>query len=86
MRTTVRLDDELYAAVKASAARSGRTVAAVIEDALRTLLAHGPSGATPELAPLPVYGGSGVLPGIDLASGAALREAMEEDVGLDARR
>ncbi|MBO0866696.1 MAG: CopG family transcriptional regulator, partial [Mycobacterium sp.] len=35
MRTTIRIDDELYRAVKAKAARSGRTVAAVLEDAVR---------------------------------------------------
>ncbi|WP_250578262.1 ribbon-helix-helix protein, CopG family, partial [Mycobacterium tuberculosis] len=34
MRTTIRIDDELYREVKAKAARSGRTVAAVLEDAV----------------------------------------------------
>ncbi|WP_234776485.1 ribbon-helix-helix domain-containing protein, partial [Mycobacterium tuberculosis] len=35
MRTTIRIDDELYREVKAKAARSGRAVAAVLEDAVR---------------------------------------------------
>ena len=39
MRTTIRIDDELYREVKARAARSGRTVAAVLEDAVRRGLA-----------------------------------------------
>lgn len=86
MRTTVRIEDDLYAAVKARAARSGRTVAEVIEDALRRALTETSPGAGTALAPLPTFGGSGVLPGIDLASNTAMRDAMEEDVELDARR
>ena len=35
MRTTIRIDDELYRSVKEQAARSGRTVASVLEDAVR---------------------------------------------------
>jgi hypothetical protein len=35
---------------------------------------------------LPTFGGSGVLPGVDLSSTAALRDVMEEDVARDARR
>ena len=36
MRTTIRLDDSLFAEVKAEAARTGRTMTEVIEDALRS--------------------------------------------------
>lgn len=85
MRTTVRIDDDLYAAVKERAARSGRTVAEVIEDALRSAMTNRGAAAA-EIPPLPIFGGSGVLPGIDLASNAGLRDAMEEDLELDARR
>jgi predicted transcriptional regulator len=35
VRTTLQLDDELVAQAKISAARSGRTLSQVIEDALR---------------------------------------------------
>lgn len=86
MRTTVRIDDDLYASVKARAVRSGRTVAEVIEDALRAAMTDRTAGRGAELAPLPTFGGSGVLPGIDLASNAGLLDVMEADVGLDARR
>jgi hypothetical protein len=86
MRTTVRIDDDLYAAVKERAARSGRTVAEVIEDALRHAMTNRGAGAAAEIPPLPIFGGSGVLPGIDLASNAGLRDAMEEGLELDARR
>ncbi len=87
MRTTVRLDDELYATVKALAARSGRSVGAVIEDALRrSLAAEAQPGGADTGSSLPVFGGSGVLPGIDLADNRALRDVMEFDTPLDARR
>ena len=83
---TLRIDDDLYAAVKERAALSGRTVAEVIEDALRHAMTARDSGPADELAPLPTFGGTGVLPGIDLASGAALRDMMEGNVEFDARR
>ena len=87
MRTTVRLDDELYATAKAVAARSGRSVAAVIEDALRrSFVAHAEPDERDTAASLPVFGGSGVLAGIDLADNRSLRDAMEFDTRLDARR
>ena len=40
MRTTIRLDDDLLAQVKLAAARSGKSMTAVIEDALREMLAR----------------------------------------------
>ena len=82
----MRIDDDLYAAVKARATRSGRTVAEVIEDALRTAMTDRAAEAGDTLPPLPTYGGSGVLPGIDLANNAGLLDAIEADSGLSARR
>jgi hypothetical protein len=84
MRTTIRLDDDLYREVKAQAARDGRTVGEVIEDALRARTRH--AGDEAPIEPLPVYAGSGVLPGIDLGDNAALRDAMDADGPLDALR
>lgn len=85
VRTTVRIDDELLRSVKQQAARSGRTVGAVIEDALRVAMSARHDGP-PRLSPLPTYGTSGVLPGVDLASNAALREVMESSKDVDALR
>jgi hypothetical protein len=85
MRTTVRIDDDLYRRVKSRAAQSGRTVSDVIEDALRDALRSRPRGGG-KLPSLPVYGGSGTMPGVDLTSNAALRELMDEGVGVDALR
>jgi hypothetical protein len=39
MRTTLDIDDDLYQQAKVEAARSGRTVTSLVEDALRSLVA-----------------------------------------------
>jgi hypothetical protein len=86
VRTTIRIDDALYRRVKEHAARSGRSVGEVIEDALRAALQPRRSPA-PEAPPdLPIYGGSGTMPGVDIADNAALRDLMDEDEPLDALR
>lgn len=86
MRTTVRIDDALYRRAKEYAARSGRSVGEVIEDALRASLQPRRGPALEALPDLPVYGGSGTMPGVDIADNAALRDLMDEDEPLDALR
>jgi hypothetical protein len=78
MRTTIRLEDDLLRQVKKTAARSGKTLTAVIEDALREMLAR--QQATEERAPvrLTTVSGSGLQPGVDLDDSAALLSLMEE--------
>ena len=77
MRTTVRLDDDLLAAVKRLALETGRTLTAVIEDALRRELGRRDvtDGGRPEL---PTFRGEGLLPGVDLDDTALLLDLMEE--------
>lgn len=84
MRTTIQLDDDLYREIEAQAALEGRTVGEVIEDALR--LRHQRGHASVSFEPLPVYGGSGVMPGVDLGDMAALRDLMDADASVDALR
>lgn len=77
MRTTIKIDDRLLAEAKARAADSGRTLNAVVEDALREAFAR---RAAADLAPrpkLPVFRGGRLAPGVDLDDGAALLEQME---------
>ena len=76
MRTTIRLDDELLAEAKRRAATSGRTLNAVVEDALREAFAR-PDEATRERPTLPVFRGSRLMPGIDLDDTVALLDVME---------
>ena len=85
MRTTIRIDDELYREVKARAARSGRTVAAVLEDAVRRGL-YPPEQQTGGRYVVRPLGAGGLQPGADLASNVSVREAMDEGVSVDALR
>lgn len=78
-RTTIRLDDHILAAAKAEAARSGSSLTALVEDALRQLLARRAHDSRAR-TPLPVDSGEGLLPGVSLDRSAALRDLME---GLD---
>lgn len=85
MRTTIRIDDDLYRRAKTRAAREGRTVGQLIEDAVRTSLQprRRPDRDTDEL---PVYGGSGLLPGVDLDDRRALVDLMDGPVPVDVLR
>lgn len=77
MRTTVRLSDQLLAQAKRRAADSGRTLTAVIEDALRQSLQRRPVAKRPSPVKLRTVKGSGVRPGVDLDDSSALLDAME---------
>lgn len=80
MRTTVRLDPALLADAKALAARTGRTLTKVIEDALRQALSRRSELPTSNgRVSLPTFAGSGLQDGVDLDSSAALLELMDED-------
>jgi plasmid stability protein len=85
VRTTIRIDDELYRLVKAKAARSGRTVAAVLEDAVRRGLnpPEQPRGSRYEVRPM---GSGGLRSGVDLSTNAAVAEVMDEGGSIDALR
>lgn len=77
MRTTVRIDDRLLREAKQFAARNGRTLTAVIEDALRQLLSRRePPG---ERRPFRIhpFKGTGLAPGVDLDDSARLLDRME---------
>jgi hypothetical protein len=73
--------------VKERAARSGRTIAAVLEDAVRAGLQPAPGGDA-ALSPytVPASGSGGLVAGVDLSSNAAVQEALDRDVPLDALR
>jgi hypothetical protein len=79
MRTTVRLDDELLSEAKQIAAKTNRTLTAVIEDALRQHLALQKELGERKVVRLKTVDGRGPLPGIDLDDSAALLDLMERD-------
>lgn len=80
MRTTIRLPDDLYQAVRLSATSSGRTVTSFIEEALREALIRksqrDQQTATFKVQPLQ---GDGLRPGVDLADSQALLDVMEDE-------
>jgi hypothetical protein len=63
MKTTLEIPDTLMRALKARAAREGRTMSELVEAALRTLLEQKP--APTKLPPLPTFHSGGLLINID---------------------
>lgn len=78
MRTTIDVNDELLRAVKVYAAGERMTLKAAFERALRGLLA-GPAAADADVPPIPVLGGQGVQPDVDLADSARLQDIMDAE-------
>ena len=76
MRTTVKIDDQLLADAKAQAARSGRTLNEVVEDALRESLARRDRSVREAAVELPTFSGR-LQPGVDLDDTSALLDLME---------
>lgn len=79
MRTTINIDDDLLAAAKRLAQGSGKTLTAVIEDALRERLARRKVlEERPETFRLHTFTGNGLQPGVDLDHSADLRDLMDD--------
>lgn len=77
MRTTIRLDDHLISEVKKLANERGQTMTAVIEEALRQMLAQRKLVNSKPPIKLITVSGNGLQPGVDLDDSAALLELME---------
>jgi hypothetical protein len=77
-RTTVRLPEELLRRAKHKAAEEGRTLTALIEEALRLVIAgkRRPSRVTHDDPPISEARG-GVMPGVDLDDSSSLQEAED---------
>ena len=80
MGTTIQLDDQLLSEAKHHAARTGRTLNAVIEDALREALARTKRPAPRARVHL-TFKGRGVQPGVDLDDTSSLLDLMERGGG-----
>lgn len=78
MRTTIRLDDQLLKSARSFAHETGKTLTAVIEDALREVLSRRIHPPRRRRVTLTTVRGRGVRPGIDLDDSAALLVFMEE--------
>ena len=73
MKTTLIIDDEVMARVKQEAARTGRTMSDLVEDALRRLLDSKPEARARR--PLPSFTSGGRL--VEVADREALYRVME---------
>jgi hypothetical protein len=78
MRTTIRLNDDLLAQAKQAAISSGRTLTAVIEDALRQTLSRKDVQPKRRRIRLMSSGKGGIRPGVDLDRTAELLDIMDE--------
>jgi hypothetical protein len=85
MRTTISIHDELLKSAKLRARERGKTLGALVEDALRRELSVDYDSA--DRPPIPIFrGGNGVRPGVDLTSNRAMYELLDEGVPLEKRR
>lgn len=78
MRTTLDLDDALYAETKKAALAARRPVTALIEDALREALARKRSATKAPALRLPVLKRRRLMPGVDLNDFASLLDILDE--------
>src|ERR1700716_2890190 len=79
-RTTFRLDEDLLAEAKAFAARQHRSLSAVMEDALRRMLATAQEAAEREPVKLTTYGSGGPHPGVDLSPAGIKQILADQDI------
>ena len=79
----MRLDDDLLREIKRYAAERQLTLTAVLEQALREMLALRAKLETREPVKLPTFKGRGLQPGIDLHDSAALLAVMESADAAD---
>ncbi len=81
MRTTLRIPDPLFREAKAQAARTGRTLGSLLEDALRAYLGRIEAPRPKRKVRLTTYGKGGVRPGVNLDNSAELLDIMEGRLG-----
>ena len=77
MRTTLHLPDDLYRAVKQTAAVGGQTMTSFVEEALRDALRRHRQGDVADVPLPPAVGTGGLLPGVDLADSAGLLDLLD---------
>lgn len=75
MRVTITIDDTLHADAKVIAARSGRTLSAVVEDALRVAIARRRAASTRLPVTLPTFSGR-LQPGVNLDNNSDLLDLI----------
>lgn len=82
----MRLDPHLLAEAKRVAAANGRTLTAVIEDALRESLTRKGGPRKRSNLKVPTFRGQGIHAGVDLDNSTALLDVMESERDSDRRQ
>jgi hypothetical protein len=77
MRTTIRIDETLLREAKQAAARSGKSLTALIEDALRESLAQQRRAKSRVPVRLITVDGNGLNAGVDLDDSASLLDTLD---------
>ena len=85
MRTTLSMDQYLLTQLKQIAAGEHRSLAALVNEALRDAVAQRLRPVPQPPVELPVFGSGGVAQGIDLSNTRALLEYAEENLPLEKR-
>ncbi len=78
MRTTIRLNDQLFYELKSYSLETGENVTNLITKAIGLLLAKKNKTPPKKKIKLPTFKGNGTLPNINLDSTADLLHIMEE--------
>jgi plasmid stability protein len=86
VRTTIKLDDEVFRAYKQRAAAHGTTFAQEVEDALRADLQGRREVAADAPFEVLVFDGDGSRALIDIDDNRALQELMDEEERTGGRR
>lgn len=73
----MRLDDDLLREAKKYAAEKGMTLTALLDGALREVLARQVGPTEKKGVKLPTFKGKGLQPGVDLDDSASLVELMD---------
>lgn len=75
----MNIDDHLLAEAKVLAARTSRSLGAVVDDALRAMLRRNADRETRKEFRLPTHGAGGLQPGVDLEDKEALAELLGDN-------
>lgn len=74
MKTTLIIDDSVFARLKREAAKRGETMSALVESALRRMFEESPAQKTRVMEPLPSFDGGAAR--VDVADREALYDRM----------
>lgn len=79
MRTTLNISDDLLAEAKVLAARTHRSIGAVVDDALRALLRRDDADESAARWTFPTSGAGGLRPGVNLEDRDALADLLGDN-------